>query len=110
MEKLNEIQKLMKREKAFKKAILVMNEKLFNIQNQISELTLKELKKIQPKETANNDMLSISEACKWLQISASTLYRMRIYDGFPSVKIEGRKNVMFKRSDINDYLNPTKND
>ena len=39
-----------------------------------------------------------------LEISASTLYRMRTYDNFPSVKIEGRKSVMFRKQDIDEYM------
>jgi predicted DNA-binding transcriptional regulator AlpA len=39
-----------------------------------------------------------------LEISQSTLYRMRMYDNFPFVKIEGRKSVMFNKKEIEDYM------
>ena len=43
-----------------------------------------------------------------LEISKSTLYRMRTYDNFPSVKIEGRKSVMFRKQDIDKYMDNLK--
>jgi hypothetical protein len=45
MKEVNDIQKLIKRQKAYQKGILVMTEKLFDIQNQIATLTHKELNK-----------------------------------------------------------------
>jgi excisionase family DNA binding protein len=104
MEKINEIQKLMKKEKSLKKAILTLTERLYSVQNILSDLTLKEIKKNQPKDTSKDELMTNSEVCKLLNISSSTLYRMRVYNGFPSVKIEGRKNVMYKKSDINNYM------
>ncbi len=104
MEKIIEIQKLMKREKAFKKAILLLTTKLYNVENQISDLKLKELKRLQPKAIQGDEFMTNSEVCKYMKISSSTLYRMRIYDGFPSVKIERRKNVMYNKNDIDQYI------
>lgn len=86
------------------KGILVMTEKLFEIQTQIAELTIKELKKKKKRERAPSDLLSSKDVCSMLEISASTLYRMRTYDNFPSVKIEGRKSVMFRKQDIDEYM------
>ena len=86
------------------KGILVMTKKLFDIQAQIAELTIKELKKEKKKEKQHSDLLSSRDVCNMLEISASTLYRMRTFDKFPSVKIEGRKNVMFRKQDIDEYM------
>lgn len=104
MKEVNDIQKLIKRQKAYQKGILVMTEKLFDIQVQIATLIIKEMKKEKEIEEASADLLSSKKVCSMLEISASTLYRMRTYDDFPSVKIEGRKNVMFRKHDIDEYI------
>jgi len=108
MGNLTEIQKLVKRQKSYMKGLLVMTEKLFDIQNQIAELNLREIKKSQTNSNIETDLLSSGKVCKLLGISSSTLYRMRINDEFPSVKIEGRKNVMFQKSEIKKFINKTK--
>lgn len=104
MEEVIDIQKLLRRQKAYMKGILVMTEKLFEIQTQIAELTIKELKKEKKRERTPSDLLSSKDVCSMLEISKSTLYRMRTYDNFPSVKIEGRKSVMFRKQDIDEYM------
>ncbi|WP_455666907.1 helix-turn-helix transcriptional regulator [Phocaeicola sp.] len=104
MKEVNDIQKLIKRQKAYQKGILVMTEKLFDIQAQIATLTIKEIKKEKKIEKKSTDLLSSKDVCSMLKISASTLYRMRTYDNFPFVKIEGRKSVMFRRQDIDEYM------
>lgn len=104
MKEVNDIQKLIKRQKAYQKGILVMAEKLFDIQNQIATLTLKEINKEKRVEKNSTDLLSSKDVCSMLEISASTLYRMRMYDNFPFVKIEGRKSVMFNKKDIEEYM------
>ena len=104
MKEVNDIQKLIKRQKAYQKGILVMTEKLFDIQNQIAALTLKEMKKEKKVEKNSTDLLSSKDVRSMLEISASTLYRMRMYDNFPYVKIDGRKSVMFNKKDIEQYM------
>ena len=78
--------------------------KLFDIQTQIATLTLKEMKKDKKIEKNSTDLLSSKDVCSMLEISASTLYRMRMYDNFPYVKIDGRKSVMFNKKDIEEYM------
>lgn len=104
MKEVNDIQKLIKRQKAYQKGILVMTEKLFDIQTQIATLTLKEMKKDKKIEKKSTDLLSSKDVRSMLEISASTLYRMRMYDNFPYVKIDGRKSVMFNKKDIEEYM------
>lgn len=104
MKEVNDIQKLIKRQKAYQKGILVMTEKLFDIQTQIAALTLKEMKKEKKVEKNSTDLLSSKDVRSMLEISASTLYRMRMYDNFPYVKIDGRKSVMFNKKDIEQYM------
>ena len=101
---VNDIQKLLRRQKAYMKGILVMQEKLFDIQNQIASLTIKELRKDKEKEKSSSDLLSAKDVCNMLKISQSTLYRMRTCDGFPFVKIEGRKSVIFNKKEIEEYM------
>lgn len=100
---VNNIQKLLKRQKAYMKGILVMQEKLFDIQNQISEELFKELKR-EKKEKVSSDLLSAKDVRSMLEISASTLYRMRTEDGFPFIKIPGKKSIMFNKKDIEEYM------
>lgn len=102
--KVNDIQKLLRRQKAYMKGILVMQEKLFDIQNQISEELLKEVKREKKKEKVTSDLLSAKDVCSMLEISASTLYRMRTEDDFPFIKIDGKKSIMFNKKDIEEYM------
>lgn len=104
IDEVNNIQKLLRRQKAYMKGILVMQEKLFDIQSQIAELMLKEAKKEKKKERKPSDLLSSKDVCSMLEISKSTLYRMRMYDDFPYVKIDGRKSVVFNKKDIEEYM------
>lgn len=109
MNSLDEIQKYIRQEKALKKAISSLTEKLNNVQNQIRDLTLKEIKSLKQKDVNLEGLMTNLEVCRYLKISSSTLYRMRIYNGFPCVKVDGRKNVMFKRSDVDKYLSHLNN-
>lgn len=104
MNEVIDIQKLLKRQKAFQKGILVMTEKLYEIQSQLAELMLKEIKKGKKKEKTPSDLMSAKDVCSILEISPSTLYRMRMHNNFPCVKIEGRRTVMFRKKDIDDYI------
>lgn len=104
MKEVTDIQKLLRRQKAYMKGVLVMTEKLFEIQTQIAELITKELRKEKKKERLPSDLLSSKDVCNMLEISESTLYRMRTYDDFPSIKIKGRKSVMFRKQDIDEYM------
>lgn len=101
---VNDIQKLLRRQKAYMKGILVMQEKLFDIQNQISEELIKEVKREKKKEKVTSDLLSAKDVCSMLEISASTLYRMRTEDGFPFIKIPSKKSIMFNKKDIEEYM------
>jgi predicted DNA-binding transcriptional regulator AlpA len=101
---VNNIQKLLRRQKSYMKGILVMQEKLFDIQSQISELMVKEIKKEKKIEKSSTDLLSSKDVRSMLEISTSTLYRMRMYDNFPYVKPEGRRSVMFNKKDIEQYM------
>lgn len=104
IDEVNNIQKLLRRQKAYMKGVLVMQEKLFDIQSQISELMLKEAKKEKKKERKPSDLLSSKDVCSMFEFSLSTLYRMRMYDGFPYVKVEGRRSVMFNKKDVVEFM------
>lgn len=108
MKEVNDIQKLIKRQKAYQKGILVMIEKLFDIQNQIAMFVLKGTKTEKTVIKSSTDLLSSKDVCSMLEISASTLYRMRKDDGFPYIKEQGRKSVMYRKKDIDEYLDNLK--
>ena len=104
-----EIQELLKRQKSYMRVILKMTEKLFEVQRQITEYAVKEGKKEPKEEKVQSDLLTSKDVCSMLEISASTLYRMRTYDGFPCGREKGRKSVLFRRQDIEEYYNNLKN-
>lgn len=72
----------------------------------ILEAVDEKLKNIQMKER-KLDLLTSKDVCSWLEISPSTLYRMRM-DGLPYIKEEGRKNILFKRQDVLEYMEKNK--
>lgn len=109
MKEVNSIQNLLRRQKAYMNGILVMQRKLFDIQNQIDELIFKEIKKEKNQQKISSDLMSAKDVCSQLEISSSTLYRMRVHNNFPFVKIKGRKTVMFKKQDVDKYLENLKN-
>lgn len=104
MSNLIELKKLYKRQSAYMKTIQLMNTRLLEVQSLIAELTIKELKYLDSKSKNEAELLTSKEVCKLLNISASTLYRMRIVDELPCIKIEGRKNVMFRKSEIDNFM------
>ncbi len=104
MKEVIEVQQLLRRQKAYMKNILIMTEKLFEIQSQIAELTIKELKRESQKENVSSDLISSKDVCSMFGMSASTLYRRRKEDSFPYVKVEGRKEVMFSKKAIEEYF------
>lgn len=104
MKEVSDFQKLIKRQKAYQRSILVMTAKLFEIQNQISMLTFKELNNDKENEKEESEFLSAKEVCKEYKMSQSTLYRMRVFFNFPYMKIEGRKSILYNKKDIDDYF------
>ena len=104
MKQVNDIQKLMKRQKNLMNGILVLTKKLFDVQTQLSTLTYNEIKKEKEHDGgAKEDLLTSQQVCDKYKISASTLYRMRTYDGLPCMKVDGRKNVMYKVKDLEEF-------
>lgn len=108
MKGVNDIQKLLKRQKSYQKNIVVMVGKLFDIQNQIGVLTQIELNKKNEIGKGTTDLLTTRDVCNMLGVSQSTLYRMRTNDGFPFIKIEGRKGIMYNKKDIEEFLKKQK--
>lgn len=108
MGNLTEMQKLLRRQKSYMKGLLVMTEKLFDIQNQIAVLNFKEIKNNNSNCNTTVKLFTSKEVCDLLNLSQSTLYRMRMVNGFPFVKVEGRKNIMYNRQDIFEYINKNK--
>ena len=105
MRNSSKIQKLLEKQKGYMNVMLNMTAKLNSVQNQISELSFWEFKKEQSNSNKENELLSSDEACKYLKISMSTLYRLRLKDGLSCIKLPGRKNVMFRKNEINEFIN-----
>lgn len=102
---VNDIQELLKKQKQFMKNVLIMQEKLFEIQARISELTFKEIEKSKKPKSTPSNILTSKDVMSMLKISSSTLYRLQVQNKLPSKKIDGRKFVYFDRKDVMDYLN-----
>ncbi len=57
-------------------------------------------------QQGNDDVMTIQEVLKLLKISRTTLHRLRTEGVIPSYKIGG--SVRFKRNEIEEYLDSTK--
>lgn len=59
--------------------------------------------KTNKKNTVNNEVFTLSEACEYLSISRSSLYKMNMEKVIPFYKPS--RKVYYKKSDLDDYLN-----
>lgn len=109
MKEVNNLSKLLGKQKAYQKGLLILTKKIFDNQNQILNILTNKIGEIQVREPNLSMLLTSKEICDELKISQSTLYRMRVEDGFPYTKIKGRKNIMFNRKDIEEYLSNKNN-
>jgi len=55
------------------------------------------------QQQALSEVLSFKEACKYLNLSASYLYKLTSLRRIPHYKPNGKK-IYFKRSDLQDWL------
>lgn len=98
------INKLLRRQAALQRAILKLQQSLFEVQSQLNDSFIKSLKRQKKKEVKSKDIMTSSEVCDMLKISQSTLRRMELYKGFPYTRIPGQKKLIFSRMDIMAYL------
>ena len=98
------IDQLMRRQAALQRAILKLQQSLFEVQSQLNDSFIKSLKRQKKKEVKSKDIMTSSEVCDMLKISQSTLRRMELYKGFPYTRIPGQKKLIFSRMDIMAYL------
>lgn len=96
------IQELLKRQRSYMKVIIKMQTCLFEVQQQIAEYMVRRTK--QAKQEDKGNVLTSDKVCEMLNISKSTLYRLRRNNDLPSSKIEGRKGVFFNMKDIEEYI------
>jgi excisionase family DNA binding protein len=69
-------------------------------QNQI----LSKLEEIQNQFSTNQpQILSLAEACKYLELSKSTIYKLTHTNKIPFYKPNGKK-IYFLKSDLNNWL------
>lgn len=78
------------------------------IKIQIAKLMIREINMESVRYGKLNDLINAKETCDLLECSPSTLYRMRRDDYFSYAKIEGRKNVMLKRKEVEEYISKFK--
>ncbi len=108
MKENKDLKKLLRRKKAFVKGINVMYNKLYEIDFEIATLLDKRIDEISENEEKTSNLMTQKEVCDELKISPSTLYRLRTQNDLPFVKINGRKNIMFNRKDIEEYYKNNK--
>lgn len=96
------IQELLKRQRNYMRVIIKMQTCLFDVQQQIAEYVARQAK--QAKQEDKDHVLTSSQVCEMLNISKSTLYRLRKNNDLPSSKIEGRKGVFFRLEAIEEYI------
>lgn len=66
-----------------------------------------ELSKRNRKNTINNEVFTLEEACEYLSISKSSLYKMNMVKTIPFYK--PKRKVYYKKSDLDKYLNSNPN-
>ena len=98
------INKLLRRQAALQRAILKLQQSLFEVQGQLNDSFIKSLKRQKTNDVKSKDIMTSSEVCDMLKISQSTLRRMELYKGFPYTRIPGQKKLIFSRKDIIEYL------
>jgi len=55
------------------------------------------------EKTVNNEVFTLVEACEYLSISRSSLYKMNMEKIIPFYKPS--RKVYYKKADLDDYLN-----
>lgn len=59
------------------------------------------------KNTVNNEVFTLEEACEYLSISKSSLYKMNMVRIIPFYK--PKRKVYYKKADLDNYLNSNLN-
>ena len=108
MKEVVEIQKLLRQQQSYIKAIVTLQEELLKTQALIMEEIYNNSRRDDIEEKTVTDLLSSKDVCKILGISSSTLYRLRTQNELPFVKIEGRKSIMFSKKEIEEYISNLK--
>lgn len=103
MKDINEIHKLLSKQKKIMNSIITIQRRLFEVQSQIIEC-LSEHNIQTHKEESNQDILTLGQVCEILNVSKSTIHRMRKSNALPSQKIKGRRGVYFSKKQIEEYM------
>lgn len=80
-----------------------------NLPSMVSQL-LKKINNIESlllmkaKESPKDDLINVKEACELLNLSVSTIYSKCSRKELPYHKPNGTKKLMFKRSELIEYL------
>lgn len=59
------------------------------------------------KDKINKDILSLTEACEYLDLSASFIYKLTSNNAIPFYKPNG-KRIYFKRAELDEWLLKTR--
>ena len=103
MKDVNEIHKLLSKQKKIMNSIITMQKRLFEVQSQIIEC-LSEHNIQTNKEESNQDILTLGQVCELFNVSKSTIHRMRKSNALPSQKVKGRRGVYFSKKEIEEYM------
>jgi len=98
------IEELQAQQKALQGTILKLTMKLHELQAEIAVLKAQEKYKQEISNKSDDDILTTKDVCSWLEISDSKLYRMRVSDNFPFIKMDGRRDVLYSRSAIERFF------
>ena len=59
------------------------------------------------KEVVQNDLMNVKEACSFLNLGSSSLYKMTSSNSIPFTKRNGSNKILFSRTALNDWSTNT---
>mgnify|MGYP006371252679 FL=1 len=103
-----ELQKLRKKQEAYQAAIGRFQNKIADVQNQMLKICLEVTEESNRASKEEKRYLSTKEVCDMLGVSDTTLYRMRLEQNLPFVKVAGKRNVRFDKEEVIKFMNEQK--
>ncbi len=65
---------------------------------------LRMLLETQNKPVEKSDLIDLKETCEFLNLSASSIYKMTAKKTIPTIRRQGSKKLIFSRSQLEDWL------
>lgn len=103
-----DLQRLRKKQEAYQAAIGRFQKKITDVQNQMLKICLEVAEVSNRPLSEEKKYLSAREVCDMLGVSNSTLYRMRLKQNLPFVKVAGKRNVRFDKEEVIKFMNEQK--